>query len=154
MSVSKKLIFEVVGFIAVIGACIIVLTLYNKSETSINATVSQYDEVIDEYSDIKLAMYNNSIVSGTQVIDLINDLDENSGYTIEVQNGVNLSGGTSAKQEYTYSDSTDYKDQINKIVDKGESEYYINPNASFKSTVSKDSNGAINKVTFVQQGVK
>lgn len=155
MSTTKKLIIGAVTFIAAIGFCILTLTLYNKGETSINSTVAQYDEVVDDYSNIKLAMYDNSIVSGTQIIELINDLDENSGYTIVVKNGVNQNtAATAQQQEYKYSTSTDFKDKVDSITNKSATEFYINPNASFKSTVSKDSNGAINVVTFVQQGVK
>ena len=147
MSTAKKFIISAVSIIVAVMFVMVIVTISNKGKNSINNSTGQYDSIVSQYSDIQLSMYENSSVSGSQIIELINGLTESSGYSVIVVNGENQKAGASpASHTYTYNSS-----DASKISNKSEAGYYINPNAAFSSTVSRDGNGIVTSVKFIQQ---
>lgn len=152
MSTTKKAVLTAVGFLIAIAFALLMFNLYKKGETSINSAVSQYDDIVSEYADVKLAAFDNTTVDGSRIIDLIKDLDADSGYTITVKNGVNQQSGAEKPNGITYSAgassfATDKANMVKKSMD----ECYINPNAAFDSVITKDQNGNVSNITFTQQ---
>ncbi len=148
MSTPKKFLIGAVSLILAVAFVMIMVTITNKGKNSINNSTAQFDHIVSQYSDIQLSMYENTSVSGSQVVDLIHGLTEDSGYSITVINGENQKNGSSSSSGHTYSYGSE---DVSKIEEKTSSEYYINPNAAFDSTVTRDKNGIIIAVQFVQQ---
>lgn len=127
------------------------VTIYKKGNASINSSISDYDEIVSQFDNAKLKNYDNSTASGSQIVDLLKTLKEEDGVTIVVSNGYIIQNNGEA-QEYDYAeihavDSTVLQD----VMDKTSANRYINPNASFSSTVIYDENREISSVVFEQQ---
>ena len=127
------------------------VTIYKKGNASIISSISDYDEIVSQFDNAKLKNYDNSTASGSQIVDLLKTLKEEDGVTIVVSNGYTIQNKQD-KQEYNYelihaANSTVLQD----VMDKNSLNRYINPNASFSSTVIYDENREISSVVFEQQ---
>ena len=151
MSASKSFIKNAVGILIVVAICFVAVTIYKKGNASINSSISDYDEIVSQFDNAKLKNYDNSTASGSQIVDLLKTLKEEDCVTIVVSNGYVLQNQENA-EKYDYNsihavDSTVLQD----IINKSSMRRYINPNASFSSTVIYDENREISSVVFEQQ---
>lgn len=151
MSASKSFIKNAVGILIVVAVCFVAVTIYKKGNASINSSISDYDEIVSQFDNAKLKNYDNSTASGSQIVDLLKTLKEEDGVTIVVSNGYTIQEKDDP-QEYTYESihASDSK-VLQEVVDKTNVNKYINPNASFTSTVVYDENREISSVVFEQQ---
>ena len=98
--------------------------------------------------------YDNSTASGSQIVDLLKTLKEEDGVTIVVSNGYIMKNKseTVKPREYTYESlhENDGK-ELKEIINKKNLYQYINPNASFNSSVTYDDNREISSVRFEQK---
>lgn len=143
---SKKFLTTAAGIVLTIALIAVWFSIANKGKTGINESVSQFDSLMSQYSDMQLSLYDDATVSGSEIITLIKALSLESHYTIHVKNG------SGKEKSYTYelitaNDSSMLKD----MVDKKKEENYINPSASFKSSVTYNENGIISDITFEQK---
>ncbi len=151
MSASKSFIKNAVGILIVVAVCFVAVTIYKKGNASINSSISDYDEIVSQFDNAKLKNYDNSTASGSQIVDLLKTLKEEDGVTIIVSNGYTIQR-KEKPQVYDFDaiheeNSTVLQD----IMDKTIVSRYINPNASFSSTVIYDANREISSVVFEQQ---
>ncbi len=151
MSTSKSFIKGAVELLIVVAICFVTVMIYNKGNASINSSMSDYDEILSKFDNINLKSFENSTASGSQIVDLIKSLQADDGVTIQVTNGYSASKKLSP-QEYTYdlvntSDSTVLAD----ISNRSKGSRYINPTASFMSSVIYDENEIITSVVFIQK---
>jgi len=151
MSASKSFIKNAVGILIVVAICFVAVTIYKKGNASINSSISDYDEIVSQFDNAKLKNYDNSTASGSQIVDLLKTLKEEDGVAIVVSNGYTVKE-KKAPQVYTYTSiHANESKLLQEIIDKTNTEKYINPNASFSSAVVYDDNREISSVVFVQQ---
>ena len=151
MSESKNFIKSAVGILIVVAICFVSVTIYKKGNASINSSISDYDEIISQFDNAKLKNYENSTATGSQIVDLIKTLTKEDGITIVVSNGYTLSCGDEP-QSYDYDQIYQSGSKVlEKITNKGEKDYYINPYAFFSSDVVYDENREIYSIVFEQK---
>lgn len=151
MSASKSFIKNAVGILIVVAVCFVAVTIYKKGNASINSSISDYDEIVSQFDNAKLKNYDNSTASGSQIVDLLKNLKEEDGVTIVVSNGYIIQHKEKA-EEYSYESIHEEKATVlQDVVDKTKTRRYINPNASFASTVVYDANREISSVIFEQK---
>ena len=143
---SKKFLTTAAGVVLAIALIAVWFSVANKGKTGINDSASQFDSLMSQYSDIQLSLYDNATASGSEVVALIKALSSDSGYTITVKNG------SGKENSYTY-EAVNAKDAtvLADITDKAKQECYINPSASFKSSIEYDDNGIVSAVMFEQK---
>ncbi len=147
MGASKSFIKNAVGILIVVAICFVAVTIYKKGNDSINNSMKNYDEIMSQFDMMEWKKYDNGTVLGSQIIELLKGLEPEDVVTIEVWNGVNTKG-----QEYTYDEIKETNSTIlSDIVDKTNTEKYINPRASFVSTLEYDKNNELSKVIFKQK---
>ena len=147
MGASKSFIKNAVGILIVVAICFVAVTIYKKGNDSINNSMKNYDEIISQFDAMEWKKYDNVTVLGSQIIELLKGLEPEDVVTIEVWNGANKNG-----QVYTYDEIQETNSTIlSDIVDKTNTEKYINPRASFVATLTYDDNKELSKVTFKQK---
>ena len=147
MGASKSFIKNAVGILIVVAICFVAVTIYKKGNDSINNSMRDYDEIISQFGTIQWKNYDNTTVLGSQIIELLKGLKPEDVITIEVQNGASTKA-----QQYTYDEIQETNSTIlSDIVDKTNTERYINPRASFESTLDYDKNNELSKVIFKQK---
>ena len=146
MKTSSKFLGAIVTLLIVVSISVIAVNLYNKGKSSANETVSQYDSVLSQYGDVQLANYDEGSASGSEITKLITNLASTDGsYKIYVYT-VDDTTGT------PYSKDGDKAEFTPALETSKSSAKYINPSASFKSSVHRNGNGIITEVVFIQHG--
>jgi len=151
MGESKNFIKNAVGILIVVAICFVAVTIYKKGNASINNSIREYDEIVSQFSNANLTMYENATASGNQIIDLLKSLQAEDGFTVVVSNGYTIKNGEKP-QEYTYESIHGEKaTALTEITDKENSKQYINPSALFVSYITYDDNKEISGVVFEQK---
>ena len=148
----KFLLAAVALIVAVLLGAFIINTM-NKGRGSANQSLESYDNMISQFDDIKFSVYADATTSGSDVINLLKNLNASDGVNVVVVNKtatvtytINASGnleGTTAVGGTTY--------DLEDVSDKSVAAAYINSLASFSGAVTRDANGAITTVTFTQK---
>lgn len=154
----KGLILAVTVIIAVILSAL-ALYMANSSKSTINGGTTQFTQLMSDYSEISATMYDGLDVSGTKVVDVINEMCQTEYVSVTVvtkedTTGTNYSNSTNKTAITTaggatitptgnqYAGSTQEKDLTNAK--------HINENASFRGKVFKNSNGLVVNIEFTQ----
>lgn len=139
----KRFLIFAGGIVLTVILVGIYFAVSDKGVSGINNTMTQYDSTMSQYSDMTYSMLG-STTSGSEIVDMIQDI-KNDGVSIVVTNG------SGQAKTYTYvSVTADSSTDLKNIKDKSMKEYYINPTASFESSVTRDVNDIITMVSFKQ----
>ena len=150
MSEGKKMLAGAAGILLVIAMIFIGVMVYNKGESTVSESTSKFDTFVSQFGDAELVLFENGSASGSDVLNLVSGLDSSSGYTVKVTNGKDnsvvygASGGTTSGNT-----SATLAELVKNAKTKTHADF-INPNATFTSSISKDANGVVTQVVFVQ----
>lgn len=142
MKISKEAILTAAGLLFTVALIFLCATIYKKGESTMTESTSKFDSLAAQFGDAELVLYDNGSASGSDVLSLIAGLDTSTGYCVTVTNGKNKS--------YTYTASdVNLNTAISNAKNK-QNDNYINPYATFESTVTRDENDVITEVVFKQ----
>lgn len=136
----------------IIITCIIIsLGFYIAREASDTASsgTGQINELQAEFADTSKTMYENTEVSGSEVINVIRKFsDETIGVKVQTKKNTSyyIYQFNDADGSLKSASSLDYKTAQNVA-----SANYINPTGRFLGAVVRDANGTITGLSFVQQ---
>ena len=136
----------------IIITCIIIsLGFYIAREASDTASsgTGQINELQAEFADTSKTMYENTEVSGSEVINVIRKFsDEMIGVRVQTKKNTSyyIYQFSDADGSLKNASSLDYKSAQNAA-----SVNYINPTGRFLGAVVRDANGTITGLSFVQQ---
>ena len=151
MSESKTFIKNAVGVLIVVAICLVAVTIYKKGNVSISSSISNYDEIVSQFNNVKLSMYENATTSGAQIIELLKSLEEEDEITVVVANGYSVKN-EETPQKYTYeSIHSGEAATMAEVTNRKNKSQYINPNAQFFSYLIYDENNEISSVVFEQK---
>lgn len=140
---------EAAKFLIIAGTILIVCSLVvvgffvmKEGKEGTNNSMSQFNNVISNYADVNLEMYDNLTINGSTLRDLLEEkISNNDSYQyVDLKYATKLSTSASSVTaddlDLTKTDKTKAR--------------YINPVGSFKGQVTKDDNGVISTITFTQ----
>lgn len=136
----------------IIITCIIIsLGFYIAREASDTASsgTGQINELQAEFADTSKTMYENTEVSGSEVINVIRKFsDEMIGVKVQTKKNTSyyIYQFSDADGSLKNASPLDYKSAQNAV-----SANYINPTGRFLGSVVRDANGTITGLSFVQQ---
>ncbi|MCQ2749408.1 MAG: hypothetical protein MJ246_05465 [Clostridia bacterium] len=132
-NVQKSLVMGA-SILVTIGIISLGLMIFSQGSSLVKESSKNMVDLTQELASQKYIAYDNSIVSGSEVINAINTYAKN-GVTVKCKT---LSA--TAEKEYTTSYSN------NDVTDKD----YINANGMFESTLVANSNGVVQSISFKQ----
>ena len=158
MSDSTKILILVSTVIIVCVLCAVGFKMVNEGKSSVNSSTNNFNNMISQYSDIDLAIYDSANVQGSEVVNLIRTAIESEKYlSIRVK-----TKAASSYENYNYviknletnpenpeNPELGEKADVQLTNEKSEPEY-INPTAQFTGKVYKDANGIIICIEFTQ----
>lgn len=136
----------------IIITCIIIsLGFYIAREASDTASsgTGQINELQAEFADTSKTMYENTEVSGSEVVNVIRKFsDEMIGIKVQTKKNTSyyIYQFSDTDGSLKHASSLDYKSAQNAAA-----ENYINPTGRFLGAVVRDANGTITGLCFVQQ---
>lgn len=133
------LVITVVFVAALMAAFFIAKPLISKSS-------EQFNSLMGGYTELGMTMYDGNVVSGSQVISMIDEMSDNANVTVEVQ-----TKATARNASQTFTSYVDKKYKENNPAVTRDSAEYINENGKFTCSVITNDNGMVTKVVFIQQ---
>lgn len=150
MSEGKKMLAGAAGILLVIAMIFIGVMVYNKGESTVSESTTKFDSFVSQFGDAELVLFENGSASGSDVLNLISGLDSSSGYTVTVTNGKTKTRSYASSGGVSSTGSTVSLSELITEAKARNNEYYINPNATFTSSIRKDDNGVVVEVIFKQ----
>ena len=136
---------------AIIFACILIgwgFSVFRKGNASYSNGSNQYSTIMSDYNELDKSIYDGTVVNGSEVIKVIDKIAEEENVTVKVTTLANASyeagKGTEANLKSQIYDKNKYT-----LTDKS-SNNYININAAFEGSITKNENGIISQITFTQ----
>ncbi len=136
----------------IIAGIIISVGFYIAREASDTASsgAGQINELQAEFSDTSKTMYDNTEVSGSEVINVIRKFaDETVGIKVVTKKG--SASYYNYKFDEKNGDLSGESDADYKSAQIATSASYINPTGRFLGSIVRDANGTITGLTFTQQ---
>ena len=150
MSEGKKMLAGAAGILLVIAMIFIGVMVYNKGESTVSESTSKFDTFVSQFGDAELVLFENGSASGSDVLNLVSGLDSSSGYSVSVTNGKAKVRSYAASGGLSSTGSTVGLSALIAEAKDKTNDYYINPNATFTSSIKKDANGVVVEVIFTQ----
>jgi len=136
----KGLILAVVVIISCILAAIS-LYMVQRGKSTINSANNQYSVLMSDYTELDKTIYDGLEVSGDDVISLIDSLAADNTVSVDVHTLVNQKAKEQKGKTYC---AEKYIKPAKNDAD------YINPSATFKGKVTKNGNGIVTSISFIQ----
>ena len=129
MSHGLKLLLIAAGAIITCIVVVVGFQLTKSGKSDANKAAEQYANILSNYDNIQLTVYENTQVSGADVINFIKD---NAGAVVEKQItkivvNTNAQGGSQSYGNAEYSKVEDLKSALEKKQESKTSKEYINP---------------------------
>lgn len=146
------------GIILAIVLVSIAIMVFTPAADSAKSVTKDFTANTTELQDQKYLVYDNTVVSGSQVINALRKFEtqgKDQELAVKVATGKNASGvwyySTFNKASDTMTAST--VTSITKTTDVTSSDY-VNPAGMFDAIIERDSNGVIRGIVFSQQASK
>jgi hypothetical protein len=141
------------GIFLTIMLITIVVIITISSQDAAKQGQTKMASITTQLSDTEFNTYNNTTLSGSQVLNAIRQ------YMNLEQFGIRVTTGKSQSPVYygnTFTDNGDINQEIGKILNLNNAENqsqpeYINPSGKFNSIIVRDKNSMIRGIVFVQQ---
>ena len=141
------------GIILAIVLVSIAINVFTPASESAKAVTQDFSLNTAELKEQKFLLYDNTVVNGSQVISALRKF-ESQGLAQEIAIQVKTGKNAAGTWYYSTFDNTNVTasgvKNLENAVDYTHIDY-INPSGLFDATVSRDTNGVIRGITFVQQ---
>jgi len=142
MTNGMKLLILAASAIIVCVVCGVGFYVTREGKNSVNNATGQFTAMSSSYNDVDKSMYDGLIISGTELVSLIESYAEveefnNKIFTIKVNTLANPDENKSIVYPTAMPENKS---------DTG----YINPTGKFEGSVKRNTNGLIESITFTQ----
>ena len=151
LSEAVKILLMVAAVLVVCIFCAVGFKMTNAGKSATTATTNQFTDMINQYSDVELKLFEGSTVPGSEVRSLIKKMVDNDYFvSIEV---VTLDGSSrSYNYIYDHNDFSLNKEGADTEAPSERAEYaFINEMTNFNCTTHKGVNGNIVCLRFEQK---
>lgn len=138
MSTAAKAILGAAGLFLAIALITLSVTLFGTAQEGAKQAQTEFSAIQTELSGQSYAGYDNTILTGSQVVNTIRKYSNKEDFSVRVITNKN-SGGTS----YT-------KGNIGGTT-KPTSNEYVNPSGQFEGTIERDVNNVVTGIVFKQK---
>lgn len=137
MGTAAKALIGAAGLFLAIALITLSVTLFGTAQEGAKQAQTEFSSIQTELSGQAYAGYDNTILTGSQVVNTIRKFSNKESFTVKVSTNKNRSGTT-----YT-------KGNIGGTTDVTSNEY-VNPAGQFKGTIVRDENNVVTGIEFAQ----
>ncbi|MFD1886673.1 ABC transporter permease [Paenibacillus wenxiniae] len=147
------------GLFLTIALITIVVVLFISAQEATKTAQNNFSGIQKELDQTQYAVYDNTNISGSQVVSSLRKFKDQNGFGIKVKTGKNPTGNWYFNEVNTTSsvDSVDYG-SVNTTKPSGSladamdqaSGNYINPTGTFKSEIVRDRSNVVRALIFSQ----
>lgn len=158
MNNAQRALLVAAGLFLTIALITLVVNLFGSAQEASKQAQQDFSSMQTELSAAAFAGYDNTTLTGSQVLNAIRKYSSKASFGIQVITGKNEDGIWYIKPINVDEDSDEYGNvesgsvgSITSDATDEESDDYINPSGQFKGTVIRDSNGVVRGIIFEQQ---
>ncbi|SEF53781.1 ABC transporter permease [Paenibacillus sp. UNC499MF] len=159
MGNAQKALIMAAGFFLAIALITIAVVMFISAQDATKAAQNNFSDIQTELSQTAFTVYDNTVVSGSQVVNALRKFADKEQFGIQVQTGKNPVGSWYTNKIDTASpSSSNYGTVISPISRDAvtnatlESHVdYVNPSGKFKARIIKDKSNVIRALEFMQQ---
>ena len=153
MDNGTKLLLLAVAAIITCIVCGIAFYVTREGKAAVNNSTNQFNKLTSSYQDIDLSIYDELMISGSEVKRLIKEMTDNREYI-----SIKVTTGMLASSNYNYSFNPSSKSLessgVTTLATTQSSKSlatYINESSNFKGEIYKDGNENLICISFTQQ---
>ncbi|MHA0855271.1 ABC transporter permease [Paenibacillus sp. CMAA1364] len=148
------------GIFLTIALITIVVVLFISAQEATKTAQSSFADIQTEMSQASFTVYDNTTVSGSQVLNALRKFKDKEQFGVEVRTGKNTTGSwyferintlnNPGESDYGSVMNTGATGQITRASNESENDY-VNPSGKFEAQVVKDNSNVIRAITFKQK---
>ena len=156
MSNGQKALIMAAGVFLAIALITLAVVMFMSAEDATKSAQNKFTGVQTELSQTSFAVYDNTLVSGSQVLSALRKFSTEDQFGIQVNTGrlsnvwyfnsINLATGAA----YGSVSATPPNGSLTSATDSSRADY-INPQGSFVSQVIRDGSGVVHGLIFTQK---
>lgn len=159
MSNAQKALVMAAGIFLAIALITIAVVLFTSAQEATKTAQNNFSSIQTELSQTAFTVYDNTMVSGSQVVNALRKFSDEDQFGIQVTTGKNPAGQWYGKVINTGVpvDSVTYGSVVGPApgsladaIDEADPDY-VNPSGKFKAQLVKDSSNVIRGIIFLQQ---
>ncbi len=159
MSNAQKALVMAAGIFLAIALITIAVVLFTSAQEATKTAQNNFSSIQTELSQTAFTVYDNTMVSGSQVVNALRKFNDEDQFGIQVTTGKNPTGQWYGKVINTGvpADSVTYGSVVGPgpgsladAIDEADSDY-VNPSGKFKARLVKDRSNVIRGIVFQQQ---
>lgn len=163
MSNAQRALLVAAGLFLTIALITLVVNLFGSAQDASKQAQNEFSSIQTELSQQTFLVYDNTTLSGSQVINAIRKFKDKDSFGIQVTTGKNMASGHEGSWYHHYIIVTDNPDDPNhgnvghssptgslmRATDERDNDY-INPSGKFKAKLIRDKSNAIRAIIFTQ----
>ncbi|MDQ0110654.1 ABC transporter permease [Paenibacillus harenae] len=161
MNNAQRALLIAAGLFLTIALITLVVNLFGSAQEASKQAQDDFSSMQTELSAAAFDGYDNTTMTGSQVLNALRKFGGRSNFGIQVITGKNQAASSSGTWYYNTinvdSSNTSYGTKtgigvnvLTSALDET-NPHYINPSGKFKGTVIRDKNGAVSGIVFDQQ---
>ncbi|MFS0839481.1 ABC transporter permease [Paenibacillus sp. 1P03SA] len=159
MGNAQKALIMAAGFFLAIALITIAVVMFISAQDATKAAQNNFSDIQTELSQTAFTVYDNTVVSGSQVVNALRKFADKEQFGIQVQTGKNPVGSWYTNKIDTASPSSSNYGTVIASISRDavtnatlESHVdYVNPSGKFKARIIKDKSNVIRALEFMQQ---
>jgi len=160
MGNAQKALVMAAGIFLAIALITIAVVLFISAQEATKTAQNNFSNIQTELSQTAFTVYDNTVVSGSQVVNALRKFSDKDQFGIQILTGKNRSGSWYGKTIDTTSkiDDPNYGSVVDNIpptgkmaeaIDEAKPDY-VNPSGKFRSKIVMDSSNVIRGIIFIQ----
>ncbi|PWK05006.1 ABC transporter permease [Tumebacillus permanentifrigoris] len=152
MGNAQKALVMAAGIFLAIALITIAVVMFVSAQEATKTAQENFSNIQNELSSTSFTVYDNTTISGSQVVNALRKFDNRQQFGIRVYTGRNkATGGTwynhvvDNSGNVTAGAVTALDNASNQALDT-----YINPSGRFTATIIRDGNNVVHALQFVQ----
>ena len=159
MSNAQKALVMAAGIFLAIALITIAVVLFTSAQEATKTAQNNFSSIQTELSQTAFTVYDNTMVSGSQVVNALRKFSDEDQFGIQVTTGKNPAGQWYGKVINTGVpvDSVTYGSVVGPgpggladAINEADPDY-VNPSGKFRAQLVKDSSNVIRGIVFLQQ---
>ncbi|MVO99288.1 ABC transporter permease [Paenibacillus lutrae] len=159
MGNAQKALIMAAGFFLAIALITIAVVMFISAQDATKAAQNNFSDIQTELSQTAYTVYDNTVVSGSQVVNALRKFADKEQFGIQVKTGKNMTGSwytnvidisSPISNNYGSVVSSIPRENINYAAVEAHIDY-VNPSGKFKAKIIKDKSNVIRGIEFSQQ---
>ncbi|AQT83785.1 hypothetical protein ERICIV_02910 [Paenibacillus larvae subsp. larvae] len=158
MGNAQRALTMAAGFFLAIALITIAVVMFISAQDATKTAQNNFSDIQTDLSQTAFTVYDNTVVSGSQVVNALRKFQDKDQFGIQIKTGKNKSGtwyfntvniSVPTGSENYGTIASGGSGSLGNVINEASADY-VNPNGKFKAAIVKDSSNVIRGIIFEQ----